>query len=64
MPLRSSYPEMWGGSADLAESNLTWIEDSPSFLPHFSDTSSPYGRNIHFGIREHAMGAALNGIAL
>ncbi|MDA9350291.1 transketolase [Actinomycetota bacterium] len=62
--LAVQLPEMWGGSADLAESNLTWIEDSPSFLPHFSDTSSPYGRNIHFGIREHAMGAALNGIAL
>ena len=62
--LALQLPEMWGGSADLAESNLTWINDSPSFLPDFSDTSSPYGRNIHFGIREHAMGAALNGIAL
>jgi transketolase len=62
--LAVQLPEMWGGSADLAESNLTWIEGSPSFLPYFSDTSSPYGRNIHFGIREHAMGAALNGIAL
>ncbi|NQW32430.1 MAG: transketolase [Actinomycetales bacterium] len=62
--LALQLPEMWGGSADLAESNLTWINGSPSFLPDFSDTSSPYGRNIHFGIREHAMGAALNGIAL
>ncbi len=62
--LAAKLPEMWGGSADLAESNNTWIEASPSFLPYFSDTASPYGRNIHFGIREHAMGAALNGIAL
>ena len=62
--LAVKLPEMWGGSADLAESNNTWIEGSPSFLPYFSDDTSPYGRNIHFGIREHAMGAALNGIAL
>ncbi len=62
--LAAKLPEMWGGSADLAESNNTWIDASPSFLPFFSDTASPYGRNIHFGIREHAMGAALNGIAL
>jgi transketolase len=57
-------PELWGGSADLAESNNTWIEGSPSFLPGTSVTSSPSGRNIHFGIREHAMGAILNGIAI
>ncbi len=62
--LAAKLPEMWGGSADLTESNNTWIDSSPSFLPYFSDTASPYGRNIHFGIREHAMGAALNGIAL
>jgi len=62
--LAGKLPELWGGSADLAESNNTWINDSPSFLPYFSDTASPFGRNIHFGIREHAMGAALNGIAL
>ncbi len=62
--LAAKLPEMWGGSADLAESNNTWIDTSPSFLPYFSATASPYGRNIHFGIREHAMGAALNGIAL
>jgi len=62
--LAAKLPEMWGGSADLAESNNTWIEGSPSFLPYFSESASPYGRNIHFGIREHAMGAALNGIAL
>lgn len=59
-------PELWGGSADLAESNNTTIEHAPSFLPASSQVphSSPYGRVIHFGIREHAMGAIVNGIAL
>lgn len=59
-------PEFWGGSADLAESNNTTIEGGLSFLPAGSGArdSSPYGRIIHFGIREHAMGAILNGIAL
>lgn len=59
-------PEFWGGSADLAESNNTTIEGGLSFLPAGSGgrDSSPYGRVIHFGIREHAMGAILNGIAL
>jgi transketolase len=57
---------MWGGSADLAESNNTTIEGAKSFLPSSSSSSSadPYGRVIHFGIREHAMGAIMNGIAL
>lgn len=64
--IASVMPELWGGSADLAESNNTTIEGSPSFLPTGSPVpnSSPYGRVIHFGIREHAMGAILNGIAL
>jgi transketolase len=59
-------PELWGGSADLAESNNTWIEGEPSFLPAGSPvkTADPGGRNIHFGVREFAMGAAMNGIAL
>ena len=59
-------PEFWGGSADLAESNNTTIEEGHSFLPASSamKDASPYGRIIHFGIREHAMGAILNGIAL
>ena len=59
-------PELWGGSADLAESNNTTIEDAPSFLPvgNPAPNGSPYGRVLHFGIREHAMGAILNGIAL
>jgi transketolase len=59
-------PELWGGSADLAESNNTTIEEAPSFLPDGNPIpdGSPYGRVLHFGIREHAMGAILNGIAL
>ena len=61
-------PELWGGSADLAESNNTTPEGEPSFLP--TDRQSrlfrggPYGRVLHFGIREHAMGAIMNGIKL
>lgn len=62
--LAAVMPELWGGSADLAESNNTTIEGGLSFLPETTDTSSPYGRVIHFGIREHAMGAIVNGIAL
>ena len=64
--LATVLPEMWGGSADLAESNNTTIEGAKSFLPVASTSSSadPYGRVIHFGIREHAMGAIMNGIVL
>ena len=59
-------PEFWGGSADLAGSNNTSIDGAKSFLPSTSTmkNADPYGRIIHFGIREHAMGAILNGIAL
>ncbi len=59
-------PELWGGSADLSGSNNTLIPGSGPFLPAGSavDGADPYGRNIHFGIREHAMGAVLNGVAL
>jgi transketolase len=59
-------PEFWGGSADLAESNNTTIEGGGSFLPASSGmkNADPYGRIIHFGIREHAMGSILNGITL
>jgi len=56
-------PELWGGSADLAESNNTEIEGADSFLPD-AHGGSPYGRILHFGIREHAMGAIMNGITL
>ncbi|MBV2355177.1 transketolase [Streptomyces sp. J2-1] len=59
-------PELWGGSADLAGSNNTTIDKDSSFLPVGNPLpeASPYGRTIHFGIREHSMGAEMNGIAL
>ncbi|KAA0082615.1 transketolase [Mycolicibacterium sp. P9-64] len=61
-------PELWGGSADLAGSNNTTINGADSFGPVSISTkdwnAQPYGRNLHFGIREHAMGSILNGIAL
>jgi len=61
-------PELWGGSADLAESNLTTIEGAKSFVPAEWSThdwsGDKYGRVLHFGIREHAMGAIINGIVL
>lgn len=61
-----TMPELFGGSADLAESNNTMIDGGGAFLPATSQLkgASPYGRNIFFGIREHAMGAILNGMAL
>ena len=67
--IKDALPELWGGSADLAESNNTTLEGDPSFLPgRYSTqqwgTGDPYGRVLHFGIREHAMGSILNGIAL
>ncbi|CAN1644801.1 TktA Transketolase [Candidatus Nanopelagicaceae bacterium] len=64
--IAKALPEFWGGSADLADSNMTTIEGGNSFLPASSDmkNADPYGRIIHFGIREHAMGSILNGIAL
>jgi len=61
-------PELWGGSADLAGSNNTTMKGEPSFVPAEHQTKAfpggPYGRTLHFGIREHAMGSILNGIAL
>jgi len=61
-------PELWGGSADLAESNNTTMAGEPSFVPaEYATKEFPgheYGRTLHFGIREHGMGAILNGIAL
>jgi transketolase len=67
--IADELPELWGGSADLAESNNTTIEDAPSFIPEDRSTKmwqgDPLaGRVLHFGIREHAMGAILNGIAV
>ena len=54
-----TIPELMGGSADLAPSNKTWINNTPAFQP-----ASPEGRNMHFGVREHAMGAIVNGMAV
>jgi transketolase len=66
--LADVLPELWGGSADLAESNNTTMEGADSFGPPSTATTMWnahwYGRTLHFGIREHAMGAILNGIAL
>jgi transketolase len=66
--LADVLPELWGGSADLAESNNTTMEGADSFGPPSTATkmwnAHWYGRTLHFGIREHAMGAILNGIAL
>ena len=66
--LYPALPELWGGSADLAESNNTAVKGEPSFLPADRQTKmwsgGPYGRTLHFGVREHAMGSVMNGIAL
>jgi transketolase len=64
--LGAVIPELWGGSADLAGSNNTTIDKTSSFLPKGNPLpgADPYGRTIHFGIREHAMAATMNGIAL
>ena len=66
--LAGVLPELWGGSADLAGSNDTTMEGEPSFIPEIHQTQmfpgNPYGRTLHFGIREHTMGAICNGIAL
>ena len=66
--LAPHLPELWGGSADLAESNLTTIKGAKSFAPAHRSTvewsASPDGRVLHFGIREHAMGSIVNGICL
>jgi len=66
--LASQLPELWGGSADLAGSNNTTMKGEPSFLPESRQTpgwrGNEYGRTLHFGIREHAMGGIVNGITL
>jgi transketolase len=63
--LKDVLPELWGGSADLAGSNDTSMEGADSFLPEGNPApdANPYGRTLHFGIREHAMGSIVNGIA-
>ncbi|MGI5951892.1 MAG: transketolase [Brooklawnia sp.] len=64
--LASQLPELWGGSADLAGSNNTTMKGEPSFLPEGRTTDDwqggPYGRTLHFGIREHGMGGIVNGM--
>ncbi|MEW2526885.1 transketolase [Streptomyces sp. NPDC047071] len=64
--LGAVVPELWGGSADLAGSNNTTIDKTSSFLPADNPLpeADPYGRTIHYGIREHSMAAEMNGIAL
>jgi transketolase len=66
--LAAVLPELWGGSADLAGSNNTTMKGEPSFIPAEHQTrmfpGNSYGRTLHFGIREHAMGAICNGIVL
>jgi transketolase len=66
--LADVLPELWGGSADLAGSNNTTMKGADSFGPEKASTkmwkANPYGRTLHFGVREHAMGSILNGIAL
>ena len=65
--LAGVVPELWGGSSDLAGSNNTTMAGQPSFLPTSlaqAEGDGPFGRTIHFGVREHAMGSILNGIAL
>ena len=65
--LAGVVPELWGGSSDLAGSNNTTMAGQPSFLPTSlaqAEGDGPFGRTIHFGVREHAMGSVLNGIAL
>ncbi|WGH93666.1 transketolase [Auritidibacter ignavus] len=66
--LADVMPELWGGSADLAGSNNTTMKDNPSFIPERRSTGAfsghPYGRVLHFGIREHAAGAIINGVNL
>lgn len=62
--IAAAVPGLWGGSADLAEPNRTAIADGGSFLPVSTGLGTPRGRNIHWGVREHGMAAAMNGIAL
>lgn len=66
--LADQLPELWGGSADLAGSNNTTMDGEPSFLPEGRSTDewegNKYGRTLHFGVREHAMGGIVNGINL
>jgi transketolase len=57
--LAAKVPELFGGSADLSGSNLTIIKDSAKFT-----AETPAGRNVHFGVREHAMASMMNGMGM
>jgi len=63
--LAPKLPELFGGSADLAPSTKTWIDSSKAFFPELKpgEEDSYEGRNVHFGVREHGMGAIINGLA-
>lgn len=61
--LSERLPELFGGSADLAPSTKTWMSNSPAFAPANGNSDSYEGRNVHFGVREHGMGAVVNGLA-
>ncbi|MEW6874584.1 transketolase [Trueperella pyogenes] len=66
--IKDVVPELWGGSADLAGSNNTYMKGEPSFFPKERSSKmfpgNEFGRNLHFGVREHSMGSIVNGIAL
>lgn len=66
--IKDVIPELWGGSADLAGSNNTYMKGEPSFFPEERSSKmfpgNEFGRNLHFGVREHSMGSIVNGIAL
>ncbi|AHU88748.1 transketolase [Trueperella pyogenes] len=66
--IKDVVPELWGGSADLAGSNNTYMKGEPSFFPAERSSKmfpgNEFGRNLHFGVREHSMGSIVNGIAL
>ena len=61
--LSEVMPELMGGSADLAPSTLTWMKDGAAFSASDGDLDCYEGRNIHFGVREHGMGAVVNGLS-
>lgn len=61
--LAAAVPDLFGGSADLAPSNNTWLDAAPAFAPAGDDPDCYEGRNVHFGVREHGMGAVVNGLA-
>lgn len=61
--LAAKLPELFGGSADLAPSTSTWMNDIPAFAPAVGGADCYEGRNVHFGVREHGMGSVVNGLS-